>query len=574
MFPNWHVHRVGLARVNGFWTRLLLRVSFPAWLSLFWRAMTRRPLPVPSRQYLASCTTAEWPEYQAWIDHNERKTLEAWQVWRRQALELRRPAPISVVTPVCDTDPAQLRHCVQSVQLQAYPFWELLLVDDCSERPETQRLLEALATEDARIRCFRNATRLGISESTNRGLRAARGRYAAFLDHDDCLAPDALLLVANALSQDPDTDLLYTDRDSLSPSGRRLMHLMKPAWSPETLLSGNYLFHLCVYRLALVRRLGGLRARFDGSQDYDLALRAADCGARVRHLPAVLYHWRQHEASLAMAHHGKEHVFEAGMAALRESLKRRGLEGDISEIKSLWRGNYRVRLPPPDERSVYVASLPRDALDRGYCNCVREALNRGSHDVLVVLGPGLLGLNADAIGELTSWLQLDGVGLVTGKISTSDGRLGHGGMTLRRDGTPLSLFEGFPSDEPGYMAVTSIVHNVSIVHPFCFAVRRELWTALGGLDEDFMSGYGALDLALRAGRHGWRCVFDPFAQFIAGSEWAWASLFPEQDRQAFEDRWRQWLQLGDPCYHPALSQQHNDMRLGGAMPHGHGLSLR
>ncbi|MDM8559250.1 hypothetical protein, partial [Candidatus Parabeggiatoa sp. HSG14] len=39
-----------------------------------------------------------------------------------------------------------------------------------------------------------------------------------------------------------DTHIIYSDRDSLSPQGTRFMHLFKPNWSPETLLSGNYLF--------------------------------------------------------------------------------------------------------------------------------------------------------------------------------------------------------------------------------------------------------------------------------------------------------------------------------------------
>ena len=241
--------------------------------------------------------------------------------------------------------------------------------------------------------------------------------------------------------------------------------------------------------------------------------------------------------------------------------------------QSLWRGNYRVRLRPPDERSVQVASLPRDMQGSEYRAWVRGAVNPG-HDPLVVFGSGVLGLNPEAIGELASWLQLDSVGLVTGKILHADGRLLHGGMTLRRDGTPLFLFEGFPGDEPGYMAVTSIVRNVSVVHPCCFAIRRDVWTALGGLDAEFTSGYGVLDLALRTGQRGWRCAFNPFAKFVARSDWPPGEVFSEQDRQIFRIRWRQWLERGDPCYHPALSQQHYDMRLGGAMPYSHRVFLR
>jgi hypothetical protein len=97
-----------------------------------------------------------------------------------------------------------------------------------------------------------------------------------------------------------DTQIIYSDRDSLSPQGFRFMHLFKPDWSPETLLSGNYLFHLVVYRRDLLEQLGGVRVGLEGSQDYDLILRATDKELHVQHIPKVLYYWRQHKQSVSM----------------------------------------------------------------------------------------------------------------------------------------------------------------------------------------------------------------------------------------------------------------------------------
>src|SRR4029453_8726874 len=119
----------------------------------------------------------------------------------------------------------------------------------------------------------------------------------ALLDHDDELTPDALLEVAELLDRHPDTDVVYTDEDKLDFDGTHVDAFFKPDWSPEYLRSTMYLGHLVVYRRSVVEAAGGFRSAFDGSQDYDLALRVSERTGRVRHVPGVLYHWRKTQGS-------------------------------------------------------------------------------------------------------------------------------------------------------------------------------------------------------------------------------------------------------------------------------------
>ena len=80
------------------------------------------------------------------------------------------------------------------------------------------------------------------------------------------------------------------------------------------MLGQNLVSHLGVYSRARLVALGGLRAGFEGSQDHDLALRMARaCGsAAIRHIPEVLYHWRQLPTSFSASH-----AAEAGQAGRR-----------------------------------------------------------------------------------------------------------------------------------------------------------------------------------------------------------------------------------------------------------------
>src|SRR5208283_5232816 len=87
-------------------------------------------------------------------------------------------------------------------------------------------------------------------------------------------------------------DFLYTDEDKIDSGGRFHQPFFKPDWSPDAILSNNYICHFTVVRRSLIEALGGFRTGFDYAQDYDLILRATERARRIVHVPKVLYHWR------------------------------------------------------------------------------------------------------------------------------------------------------------------------------------------------------------------------------------------------------------------------------------------
>jgi teichuronic acid biosynthesis glycosyltransferase TuaG len=97
---------------------------------------------------------------------------------------------VSVVTPVWNAL-ATLGATVASVQAQSFCDWEMLLVDDGST-DASLALAEELAAADPRIRVLRHEKNQGAAAARNRGIRAAAGRYIAFLDADDLWRPEKL----------------------------------------------------------------------------------------------------------------------------------------------------------------------------------------------------------------------------------------------------------------------------------------------------------------------------------------------------------------------------------------------
>ena len=90
---------------------------------------------------------------------------------------------ISVIVPVHQGE-AYLKNCVESVRMQSFQDWELLLVDDGST-DASPAICDECAREDDRIRVFHRRKSSGTGEARNLGLREAKGEFIAFLDVDD-----------------------------------------------------------------------------------------------------------------------------------------------------------------------------------------------------------------------------------------------------------------------------------------------------------------------------------------------------------------------------------------------------
>ena len=252
------------------------------------------------------------------------------------------PPLVSVVCPVYKPEPAALDATICSVRRQTYVNWELILVDDGGKSAPVTRVLERHAREDKRVRLLPQLRNAGISAATNVAIAAARGRYVAFLDHDDLIEDVALdLMVAEALQTG--AKALYSDEDKIQADGVLSEPHLKPDWNHRLLLSNNYVCHfLVVERETLMKETlmkgtlmrtganaGPLDAAYDGAQDHDLVLRLAELlpAGAIRHVPEILYHWRKSANSTALRQDTKGYAADAGQRAVTAHLARRGLPG-------------------------------------------------------------------------------------------------------------------------------------------------------------------------------------------------------------------------------------------------------
>jgi glycosyltransferase involved in cell wall biosynthesis len=95
---------------------------------------------------------------------------------------------------------------------------EIVVVDDGSS-DGTSDIVEKIAKDDPRIRCFRQPVNAGPSAARNRGVREAVGDLIAFLDSDDTWQPNYLDQTTRFLECHPELSLVFTDMKAVSPEG-------------------------------------------------------------------------------------------------------------------------------------------------------------------------------------------------------------------------------------------------------------------------------------------------------------------------------------------------------------------
>ena len=158
----------------------------------------------------------------------------------------------------------------------------------------------------------------------------------------------------------PNADIIYSDEDRIDGAGVRSNPYFKPMWSPELLCGHNMISHLGVYRRTLLERIGGFRLGYEGSQDWDLALRAtaATQPDRIRHIPAILYHWRWNSGTLSFSEALLDRCKDAGRRAVQDWLHSEGIVDAAVEPARLTPEWLRVSYPLPRDLPVVSVIIP------------------------------------------------------------------------------------------------------------------------------------------------------------------------------------------------------------------------
>ena len=222
-----------------------------------------------------------------------------------------------------------------------------MCVNDGSTNRDIHDFLSQLSYADSRITYSMRDSNGGIAIATNAAIELSSGEFLVFVDHDDTIEPSALSVINSYVISNAEVDFLYTDDDKIDLEGNRFSPQFKPDWSPELLLSYCYISHMKVVRRSVSEQVGHVREGYDGSQDYDYALRVCEVSRSVGHIPKVLYHWRASPSSTAVSGLNKPNSFDAGRRAVQDYINRQGVDALVSQpdwaAKEV--GNFQTHFP-------------------------------------------------------------------------------------------------------------------------------------------------------------------------------------------------------------------------------------
>ena len=553
---------------------------------------------------------ARYPEW--FKDH--RATIGA--LSKQRDIEFQYQPAFSIVVPLFNTPAALFTEMIDSVKAQTYENWELILVNASPENIELCELVADVCVKDNRITPITLKGNFGISENTNAGIEAARGDFICYFDHDDLIEPNLLFTYAEALNEHADIDMLYCDEDKLMPNGQLAQPFFKPDFDLELLRNNNYICHMLCIRKTLLDTLPANTREFDGAQDHNMTLQAAEVARRIHHVPQVLYHWRICDNSTAANADNKPYASQAGIRAVKAHLDRLGVRGEVSLSRRPF--TYRVTYDIPDNRPLVSIVIPTkdqtDVLD----TCLQSILAKSTYDNYEIVliennstepgtfeyykdivschpdkiklfrwehefnfsklvnygakcanGDYLLLLNNDTEVITPNWIELmlgicsqPNVGIVGAKLLYPDNTIQHAGVNVTGI-VAGHIGRDLPEGDWGYFALLDAQRELSAVTAACMMTKRSSFENVSGFTEELQVAFNDIDYCLKIRELGNKVIYSPEIEL-----YHYESVSRGQDTVNIEKRirfqreiaymryrWAEQYVLGDPYWNPNFANK-------------------
>ncbi len=506
---------------------------------------------------------------------------------------------------------AALDATLRSLAGQVYEAWTLTAVLPDGLALKAARALPSAADPAGRVLLQKQGAAGRAAAGGRRAAPApdpARPSFTMLLRAGDRLGADALLVLATEAAADPQTDFIYADELRVDPSQDRRQPFFKPEWSPDLLLSMNYVGRPWCASDALLARAGQSPASLAGSTDYAAVLALSEHAARITHVPRVLC--ERGEAGDSS---------DEERAALQAALARRGEAATVEPAAApgTWRvrrqvtpsqagrkqaGKRRPRGPVAGRISIIIPTCAAGGLIRTCLQTIRATSApalAGGRDVEVVIvdntpasqtetrawlreaaevvvdmpgafnwsrfnncgaraasGEYLLFLNDDIETQQPDWLeallehaQRPEVGVVGARLLYPDGTVQHAGQYLS-DTHARHAFRFAAAASPGPFGLAGVAREVISVTGACQMVRASAFAELGGFEEAHSVVNNDLDFCLRSWRAGLRVVYTPHATLTHHELASRAALEDIYDEQRFAGAWRNRFLAGDPFRNP------------------------
>ncbi|MCX6786448.1 MAG: glycosyltransferase [Candidatus Kaiserbacteria bacterium] len=226
---------------------------------------------------------------------------------------------VSIIIPTYNAEKF-LDKAVESVLVQTFKDWELIIVDDCS-KDNTREIVKDWEAKDERIHSiFLNENSGTPAHPKNVGIEIAEGEYIAYLDQDDAWLPEKLRKQVNILDHNSQVGFLSCEAFIVNESGKILnrkiiLNIPESGELLPAILCTNFMFSnsSLMIRRKVIEQCGPRdeRPEIGGAEDLEYQFRVAVAGYHFHIIHEPLYKYRVHKNNLSR---NRENALHGAMA--------------------------------------------------------------------------------------------------------------------------------------------------------------------------------------------------------------------------------------------------------------------
>ena len=492
------------------------------------------------------------------------------------------------------------RLSLASLSRQVYDRWQLCV--PASNRKYRAELIEGF--DECAHRVVAGEPNYPSEVSSHGGSDAGAPVYVLSMAPGDTLGCDALLEFALASALDRDAGLFYADERRINPIDGKQQAYFKPQWSPDLLLSSNYMGRAWCASLMLLKAAGLDAGKLAVSGDYDAILRLTECHGAIRHIAKLLF--QRGTDARGTDRQDTEAVESKALAAALTRRKiagavRRGCAAHYYRVQRRLLARPRVSIIVPTcaaggmiktcveslrertayrefeivcienvtvERKLWKSWLARNvntvvATDKAF-NWSRfnnEAAARARGEYLLFLNDDTEVIEPEWLDALIEHAQRPEVGVVGAQLLYPDRTVQHAGLALDREGRGRHMFRHQQHNDPGYFGLALTQRNVIGVTGACLMTRRETFEKLGRFQEAHAVVNGDLDFCLKSWNAGLANIYTPYARLIHHELASRSGMKDQYDAPVFHRQWRGAIAAGDPYFNAHLSLEHDQVSI-------------
>lgn len=192
------------------------------------------------------------------------------------------------------------QECYDSIIAQTYQKWEVIIVDDCSTDDSVAQMKNIIGN-DHRFRIEKFEKNKGCGAAKRRCAELASGEICAFLDPDDAITPEALLVMIQEHDKHPQAAVIYS-KPFFCDENLNIQYV-RPSQQIENgdkwfFDFDGYVFAFMSFKHAYYKKTDGIDSYLQRAVDKDLVLKLYEVGPCFL-LDKALYKYRIHNAGIS-----------------------------------------------------------------------------------------------------------------------------------------------------------------------------------------------------------------------------------------------------------------------------------